>query len=151
MAHRNLLGGSVLRYAVVIAVLVGLAVATQTSFNAAAQRALGPATFIAISGLATGVVGLGITLFTVRPELTSRAVGYSLASGLLGAFILGGIAFVAGQGGVARALSLVIASQLLFGLLLDTLGIFGAGADLSLPKVLGVGLILTGGILVVRY
>ena len=140
-----------MRYAVVIAVLVGLAVATQTSFNAAAQRVLGPAMFIAISGLATGVVGLAITLFTVRPELTSRAVGYSLASGLLGAFILGGIAFVAGQGGVARALSLVIASQLLFGLLLDALGIFGTGAELSLPKVLGVGLILTGGILVVRY
>ena len=140
-----------MRYVVVIAVLVGLAVATQTSFNAAAQRALGPATFIAISGLATGVVGLGITLFTARPELTSRAVGYSLASGLLGAFILGGIASVAGQGGVARALSLVIASQLLFGLLLDALGFFGAGAEISLPKVLGVGLVLAGGILVVRY
>jgi transporter family-2 protein len=123
-----------LRYAVVIAVLVGLSVATQTSFNAAAQRALGPAAFITISGLAT-----------------SRALMYALASGLLGAFILGGIAFVAGQGGVARALSLVIASQLLFGLLLDALGFFGAGAEISLPKVLGVGLVLAGGILVVRY
>jgi bacterial/archaeal transporter family-2 protein len=140
-----------LRYAVVIAVLVGLSVATQTSFNAAAQRALGPAAFITISGLATGAVGLVITLFTARPELTSRALMYSLASGLLGAFILGGIAFVAGQGGVARALSLVIASQLLFGLLLDGLGFFGAGAEISLPKVLGVGLVLAGGILVVRY
>jgi transporter family-2 protein len=140
-----------LRYAVVIAVLVGLSVATQTSFNAAAQRALGPAAFITISGLATGAVGLVITLFTARPELTSRALMYALASGLLGAFILGGIAFVAGQGGVARALSLVIASQLLFGLLLDALGFFGAGAEISLPKVLGVGLVLAGGILVVRY
>jgi bacterial/archaeal transporter family-2 protein len=140
-----------LRYAVVIAVLVGLSVATQTSFNAAAQRALGPAAFITISGLATGAVGLVITLFTARPELTSRALMSSLASGLLGAFILGGIAFVAGQGGVARALSLVIASQLLFGLLLDALGFFGAGAEISLPKVLGVGLVLAGGILVVRY
>ena len=140
-----------MRYAVVIAVLVGLSVATQTSFNAAAQRALGPAAFITISGLATGAVGLVITLFTARPELTSRALMYSLTSGLLGAFILGGIAFVAGQGGVAQALSLVIASQLLFGLLLDALGFFGAGAEISLPKVLGVGLVLAGGILVVRY
>ena len=140
-----------MRYAVVIAVLVGLSVATQTSFNAAAQRALGPAAFITISGLATGAVGLVITLFTARPELTSRALMCSLASGLLGAFILGGIAFVAGQGGVARALSLVIASQLLFGLLLDALGFFGAGAEISLPKTLGVGLVLAGGILVVRY
>ena len=92
-----------------------------------------------------------ITLFTARPELTSRALMHSLASGLLGAFILGGIAFVAGQGGVARALSLVVASQLLFGLLLDALGFFGADAEVSLPKVLGIGLVLAGGILVVRY
>jgi transporter family-2 protein len=107
--------------------------------------------FIAISGLATGVVGLVITFFTVRPELTSRAIGCSLVSGLLGAFILGGIAFVAGQGGVARALSLVIASQLLLGLLLDAAGIFGAGVELSWPMLLGVFLVLAGGILVVRY
>ncbi len=138
-----------MRHAVVIAVLVGLAVATQANFNAVAQRALGPAVFIAISGLATGVVGLVITLFTVRPELTSRAIGCSLVSGLLGAFILGGIAFVAGQGGVARALSLVIASQLIFGLVFDAFGIFGTGAELSWPKVLGVTLILVGGVLVI--
>jgi transporter family-2 protein len=140
-----------LRYAVVIAVLVGLAVATQTNFNAAAQRALGPLVFIARSGLATGVVGLMIMLFTVRPELTSWGIGYSLVSGLLGAFILGGIAFVAGQSGVARALSLVIASQLLLGLLLDALGILGSGVEFSWPKLLGVSLVLAGGIPVVRY
>ena len=140
-----------MRYAVVIAVLVGLAVATQTNFNAAAQRTLGPAVFIAISGLATGVVGLVIALFTVRPELTSWGRGYSLVSGLLGAFILGGIAFVAGQSGVARALSLVIASQLLLGLLLDALGLFGSGVEFSWSKLLGVLLVLAGGILVVRY
>jgi transporter family-2 protein len=116
-----------------------------------AQRALGPAASVAISGLATGVVGLVITPFAVRPELTSRAIGYSLVSGLLGAFILAGIAFVAGQGGVARALSLVIASQLLLGLLLDALRIFGAGVELSWPMLLGVFLVLAGGILVVRY
>jgi bacterial/archaeal transporter family-2 protein len=140
-----------LRYAVVIAVLVGLSVATQTNFNAAAQRALGPVVFIAISGLATGVVGLVIALFTARPELMSWGIGYSPVSGLLGAFILGGIAFVAGQGGVARALSLVIASQLLLGLLLDALGLFGAGVEFSWSKLLEVLLVLAGGTLVVRY
>ena len=105
--------------------------------------------FIAISGLATGVVGLAITLFTVRPELTSRALGYSLASGLLGAFILGGIAFVAGQGGVARALSLVIACSCSSGFSW-TLGDL-RGRRRFPSQVLGVGLILTGSILVVRY
>ena len=43
------------------------------------------------------------------------------------------------------------ASQLLFGFVLDALGIFGAGAQFSLPKVLGVVLILIGGAIVVRY
>ena len=132
--------------------LVGLAVATQANFNAVAQRALGPAVFIAISGLATGVVGLVITLFTVRPELTSRAIGCSLVSGLLGAFILGGIAFAAGQGGVARTISLVIASQLLVSLLLDSIGLFGADPRGFGPlTILGIVLLLVGGILVVRY
>jgi uncharacterized membrane protein YdcZ (DUF606 family) len=46
---------------------------------------------------------------------------------------------------------LVIASQLLLGLLLDAPEIFGAGVELSWPMLLGVFLVLAGGILVVRY
>jgi bacterial/archaeal transporter family-2 protein len=52
---------------------------------------------------------------------------------------------------VARALSLVIATQLIVGLLLDALGVFGAGADFSVLKALGVLLIIVGGVLVVSY
>ncbi len=140
-----------MRYAVVIAVLVGVAVAFQTSFTSAAQRTLGPVLVTAFSGLTTGCVALVIALFASRPEFSGRVIGYTLVSGVLGAFIVGGIAFAAGQSGVARTLSLVIASQLLVGLLLDAFGLLGGGAQLSLPKVLGVGLILVGGVLVVRY
>ena len=140
-----------MRYAVIIAVLVGVAVALQTSLASAAQRSLGPALFASLSGFTTGFVALTVALSASRPEFSSRMIAYALASGVLGAFIVGGIAFAAGQGGVARALSLVIASQLLVGLLLDALGILGAEAQFSLPKVLGVLLILIGGVLVVRY
>ncbi|MDQ3912977.1 MAG: DMT family transporter [Actinomycetota bacterium] len=115
-----------MRLAVVLAVLAGLAVATQTSFISAAQRMIGPVMVVAVSGFTTGLVAFTISLLTNRAELTSRAFGYSLASGVLGAFIVGAIAFAAGQGGVARALSLVVASQLLFGLLFDALGLLGA-------------------------
>lgn len=141
-----------MRLAVVLAALAGLAVAAQTSFTAAAQRVIGPVMVVAISGIVTGMVALVVALFMRKPEFTSQAVWYSLASGVLGAFIVGAIAFSAGQGGVARALSLVIASQLLFGLVLDALGLFGAGAQgVSLARAIGVVLILVGGILVVRY
>ena len=80
-----------------------------------------------------------------------RGGSTQLASGVLGAVIVGSIAVAAGQAGVARALSLVIAAQLIAGLVLDALGVFGAGADFSVLKALGVVLIIAGGVLVVSY
>jgi transporter family-2 protein len=140
-----------MRSTLILAVLAGVCVAVQTSLTGAAQRTLGPAVLVAISGLTTGGCALLVSLFVARPEFTGRAVGYAVASGVLGAVIVGSIAVAAGQGGVARALSLVIAAQLIAGLLLDALGVFGAGADFSLPKALGVVLIVVGGALVVSF
>jgi bacterial/archaeal transporter family-2 protein len=132
-------------------VLAGVCVAVQTSLTGAAQRTLGPAVLVAISGLTTGGCALLVSFFVAKPDFTGRAVVYALASGVLGAVIVGSIAVAAGQAGVARALSLVIAAQLIAGLLLDALGIFGAGADFSIPKALGVVLIVLGGVLVVSF
>ena len=141
-----------MRLAIFAAILAGVALATQATFSSAAQRSLGPTTLVALSGLTTGIVGLGFSLFVSRPEWTVRAVFYCVVSGTLGAVVLGGIAFAAGHGGVARTLSLVIASQLLVGLVLDRFGLLGANAQgLGLLKMLGVLLILVGGVLVVRY
>jgi transporter family-2 protein len=70
---------------------------------------------------------------------------------LLGAFILASIVLAANRGGLAQTLSLVIASQLVFGLTIDRLGAFGPVAQgVGFLKLLGVLLILAGGILVVR-
>jgi bacterial/archaeal transporter family-2 protein len=140
-----------MRSTLILAVLAGVCVAVQTSLTGAAQRTLGPAVLVAISGLTTGGCALLVSLFVAKPDFTGRAVVYALASGVLGAVIVGSIAVAAGQSGVARALSLVIAAQLIAGLLLDALGIFGAGADFSIPKALGVILIVLGGVLVVSF
>jgi transporter family-2 protein len=136
---------------VLLAVLAGLCVAIQTNLTAVAQRALGAPMLVAISGLCTSLTALVVALTLAKPEFTGRAIGYAVASGVLGAVIVGAIAVAASQGGVARALSLVIASQLVFGLLLDALGVFGDGPDIGLLKVLGVVLIIAGGVLVVRF
>jgi bacterial/archaeal transporter family-2 protein len=140
-----------MRFTLILAMLAGVCVAVQTSLTGAAQRTLGPAVLVAISGLTTGVCALLISFFVTKPEFTGRAIGYAVASGVLGAVIVGSIAVAAGQGGVARALSLVIAAQLITGLLLDALGVFGAGADFSILKALGVVLIVAGGALVVSF
>ncbi|HEX5851421.1 MAG TPA: DMT family transporter [Rubrobacter sp.] len=135
----------------ILAALAGVCVAVQTSLTGAAQRSLGPAVLVAVSGLTTGFCALLVSFFVARPEFTGRAVAYAVASGVLGAVIVGSIAVAAGQAGVARALSLVRAAQLISGLVLDSFGIFGAGADFSIPRVLGVALIVAGGALVVSY
>jgi bacterial/archaeal transporter family-2 protein len=140
-----------MRSTLILAVLAGVCVAVQTSLTGAAQRTLGPAVLVAISGLTTGGCALLVSFFVAKPDFTGRAVVYALASGVLGAVIVGSIAVAAGQAGVARALSLVIAAQLITGLVLDALGLFGAGADFSIPKALGVVLIVAGGALVVSY
>ncbi len=140
-----------MRSTIILAVLAGVCVAVQTNLTGAAQRVLGPPVMVAFSGLTTGTLALAVSLVVARPEFTGRAVGYAVTSGILGAVIVGSIAVAAAQGGVARALSLVIASQLLASLLLEALGFFGAGASFSVLKVLGVALIVAGGVLVVRY
>ena len=136
---------------VLLTVVAGLCIALQTNMTAVAQRALGAPVLVAISGLATSLTALVIALTLAKPDFTGRAVGFAVASGILGAVIVGAIAIAAAQGGVARALSLVIASQLIFGLLLDSLGVFGDGPDVGALKVLGVVLIIAGGVLVVRF
>lgn len=136
---------------VLLAVLAGLCVAVQTNLTAAAQRVLGAPVLVGISGLSTSLTALIVALTMAKPEFSGRAVGYAVVSGILGAVIVGAIAIAASQGGVARALSLVIASQLAFGLLLDALGVFGNAPDVGILKVMGIVLIIAGGVLVVRY
>lgn len=96
-------------------------------------------------------MGLAVSLFVARPEFTGRTISYGIASGVLGAFIVGSIAFAASQGGVAKALSLVVGTQLVAGLILDSLGLLGVEAAFSIPKAVGIALIVAGGVLLIRF
>jgi bacterial/archaeal transporter family-2 protein len=137
--------------AVILAVSAGVAIALQVVVNSIGLRDLGLGGLIGISGATTALAGLAWALFAARPEATGRALLCAGASGLLGAFILASIVLAANRGGLAQTISLVIASQLVFGLAIDRLGVFGPTAqEIGVLKVLGIALILAGGILVVR-
>ena len=134
----------------VMAALAGIAIAAQVVVNTLGIRTLGVGALIGVSGLATAAAGFAAAFFS-GPEVTGRAVLYALVSGLLGAFILAAIVLAAGRSGLAQTLSLVIAGQLIAGLIIDRSGLFGpAVADFGFVKILGVALILAGGLLVVR-
>ena len=135
----------------ILAALAGVAIAIQVVINTLGLRTLGVGALIGLSGLATAAAGFATALFLSRPEFTGRAVLYGISSGVIGAFILGAVVLAAGRAGLAQTLSLVIASQLIAGLIIDRTGLFGpAAADFGLLKVIGVALILFGGVLVVR-
>ena len=137
--------------AVFLAASAGVAIALQVILNSVGLRDLGLGALIGISGATTAFAGLAWALFAARPEATGRALLCALASGLLGAFILASVVLAANRGGLAQTLSLVIGSQLVFGLAVDWLGVFGPAAQsVGHLKVLGVLLILAGGIMVVR-
>lgn len=137
--------------AVFLAVSAGVAIAFQVVVNSVGLRDLGLGGLVGISGATTALAGLAWALFAARPEATGRALLCAAASGLLGAFILGSIVVAANRAGLAQTLSLVIASQLVFGLAIDRLGVFGPAAQgIGALKVLGIALILAGGVLVVR-
>ena len=140
-----------MNYVVLLAVSAGMAIALQVTVNSIGLRDLGIGGLIGVSGLATAAVGFLTTLMTDRPEYTGKALLCALVSGMLGAFILGSIVLAAGQGGVARTLSLVIASQLIAGLVIDRAGLLGAAPqEIGTSRILGIALILIGGVLVVR-
>lgn len=135
----------------VLAAFAGVAIATQVVVNSIGLRDLGIGGLVGISGFATGVVGLALALSADRPEVSGKALLCAAVSGVLGAFILGSIVLAANQGGIARTLSLVIASQLIAGLIIDRSGLFGEAAQqIGVSRIAGIALILAGGILLVR-
>ena len=135
----------------VLAVFAGVAIATQVLVNSVGLRDLGIGGLVGISGFATGVVGLALALAAGRLEVTGKALACAAASGVLGAFILGSIVLAANEGGIARTLSLVIAAQLIAGLVIDRSGFFGEAAQqIGSARIVGIALILAGGILLIR-
>jgi bacterial/archaeal transporter family-2 protein len=137
--------------AVILAVWAGVAIAFQVVVNAVGLRDLGLGSLIGVSGATTAFAGLAWALFAAKPDATGRALLCAVASGLLGAFILSAIVLAANRAGLAQTLSLVIASQLVSGLAIDRIGVFGPAAqELGTLKILGIALILAGGVLVVR-
>ncbi len=139
--------------AIILPVLAGAAIALQTVLNSLGMRFLGLGGLIGFSGLVTSLLGFAAAAaFLARPEITGRAIAYDVGSGLIGAFVLAAIVLSARLEGLGQTLSLLIASQLLVGLLVDRVGLFGpAVQEIGLLKVVGVVLILAGGVLVVRF
>jgi bacterial/archaeal transporter family-2 protein len=141
-------------FIVLLTAVAGGLVALQAPINAGLARATGglPAAFVSFS--------VGTLALAAIVVLSGKAGGlsstfdvswYYLLGGLLGAIFVANALFAVttiGAGGVAAA---TITGQLVAGVAVDRLGLFGLDqVPLSTERVLGVALLLAGTALVIR-
>jgi len=131
----------------------GAVLALQPSINARLAQKVGiiESSFISF---AVGTLVLAVALsFWGRGSLRaiSGAAWWELTGGLLGAAFVTLTIIVVPRIGTAAAMAAIIASQLITGLLMDHLGLFGfRGAPLDGKRLAGAVLLMAGAALVFR-
>ncbi len=134
--------------------LSGLFVAIQAPTNAMLARSTGSVWLASCVSFLGGTAVL-LTLWAVLDRTPFSAVRqappWAWVGGLYGAFFVAAVAFAAPRLGLALTLALTIGAQLVAALVLDHFGLLGlARTEVTLPRLLGVGLIAAGVLLVRR-
>jgi transporter family-2 protein len=139
-----------------LAVIAGAAFPIQASINGEfAQRGATIFWSVAISAALTALTTALVTGFVLRIpppslELFARIPPWLWWGGFLGVLVLGIMSFLPQRIGAATMIACFIAGQTLCALALDHWGAFGLPQqDVSAGRLLGVGLIV-GGVLLVR-
>lgn len=141
-------------FSMIAVVLAGGATALQAPTNAKLMTAAGSPVNAAFISFAVGTAALGIIamILQARPDVTAaRALPwYAWVGGLYGAIFVVAAAWGVPRLGVALTITLMVAGQLLIGIVLDHFGAFGTPAHpIGWGRVAGVILVI-GGVLMVR-
>ena len=138
--------------ALVIALLSGLAIGTQSSLNSAAGKITG-ATLTGLLVNFLGGIAAGLLLAAVYfrqgnavfSNIQASTLGIIVMSGLLGVGIITGIAYALPKIGVAAGLAAIIAGQMVVALVVDTLGLTGGQPiPLNWSRIVGIVLLALG-------
>ena len=139
-----------------IPLLVGVGVVIQSGANTQLRRILtNPflAGLISLSVATTTLILINVVLRTdfsvLSPHNIQRTSWWMWTGGLMGAFFIMSVVLVAPEIGPTKLFSLIIASQLIFSLVVDHYGWMGfAVQPVSLKRVVGVVLLIVGVFLV---
>jgi transporter family-2 protein len=137
-------------------VLAGGATALQAPTNAKLMTAVGSPVNAAFVSFAVGTAALGIVamILQARPDVVAaRALPwYVWIGGLYGAIFVVAAAWGVPRLGVALTITLMVAGQLLVGLILDHFGAFGAPrSPISWGRAAAVALVIAGVLMVRRF
>jgi len=145
---------SIILPSILLTVVVGLAIATQTQFAGVLGQHIGVMESVFIIHLG-GLVAAGVYLLVLgggNLGAWKAAPWYVLLfGGLLGVVIVGGYAFVIPRIGLAPAITVAVAAQLIFSAVLSHYGALGAiQQPLTVSRIIGILVLLVGTWLIVR-
>jgi transporter family-2 protein len=144
----------VLTLYVVIVVLAGALIATQSGVNSQLARAAGHPVFAATISFVVGSLALLVCSFALRGAWVgtgalAQAPWWVWTGGLMGAVFVATSAWLAPVLGAATLVSVAVAGQMAFALVLDHYGLVGFPVrSMSTGRALGAGLLVAGVVLI---
>jgi len=145
---------SIILPSILLTVVVGMAIATQTLFAGVLGHHVGVMESVFIIHLGGLVAASAYLLFMGGGNLGAwkAAPWYVLLfGGLLGVVIVGGYAFVIPRIGLAPAITLAVSSQLILSAVLSHYGALGAVQQpITISRIAGILVLLLGTWLIVR-
>lgn len=137
---------------VLLVLLAGIGLAVQPPTNAALARTSGSVLLAALTSFAIGTAVLAAAwaaLDRTPPAALKGAPAWAWAGGFYGAAFVAILAYAAPRLGIAAALTLAIASQLVAALVVDHWGLLGlARSPATLTRIAGTALVILGALLV---
>ena len=132
---------------VVIAAIGGIAVTLQAQLMGVRDKQIGTMESIFITYGGGGLL-IGLAMLLSRGGNLSACQSvpwYALSAGAFGLVIVGAIGYGTARLGLVTALTIIIASQLITGAVLDHFGVMGADLrPMNFHRILGIGLLLLG-------
>jgi len=139
----------------ILGVCAGAFIAVQAPINAELARGLGMPVAAAAASFLTGAVALAAISFALS-QAQGVTIGWRapapwlfIAGGLLGAAYVTSVIILTPKLGAAATMALIVAGQLIAGMLLDRIGFMGmAVREITAGRMIGVLLLLSGALMI---
>jgi len=132
---------------IILAIIGGLASAFQGHFMGIMDQKIGSKESVFITYAGGGLL-ITLTMIATRGghlSVWQNAPWYAFTAGVLGLVIVGAIGYTVPRLGMAKAFTLIVASQLLAAVIFDQFGLLGAAVrTLSLSRLIGLVLTILG-------
>lgn len=141
---------------VILALLAGATMPLQAGVNLRLKQALADPGWASLVSFAVGTAALAVYCFATKPmptmAMASSAPMWSWLGGLFGAFFVTVIIVLAQTLGATTSMAWLLAGQFITAMVLDHYGLISFEVhEASLPRIIGVILVVIGAVLVNKY